>query len=77
MRQEVIDFIRALELDNTQDLTLIDLGCRTGATAIHASKYFRKLCGGCIGGYDSASRQEGVKRKDFEYCVYSRGLPVL
>jgi len=41
--KEVADFLHNLALDNTEDLTLIDLACGTGATSIYASKYFKKI----------------------------------
>lgn len=41
--KEVDDMLKYLSLDNSQDMTLVDLGCGTGATAIYASKYFKKI----------------------------------
>ena len=45
-KKEVSDFIRDigdLGLTDTKNLTLIAMGCGTGATVIHASKAFRKI----------------------------------
>jgi len=41
--KEVADMLNYLALDNPQNMTLIDLGCGTGATAIYASKHFKKI----------------------------------
>jgi putative AdoMet-dependent methyltransferase len=41
--KEVTYLLGELSLQNTKDLTVIDLGCGTGAFAIHASKYFKKI----------------------------------
>lgn len=41
--KEFADMLDYLSLDNPEDMTLIDLGCGTGATAIYASKYFKKI----------------------------------
>jgi ubiquinone/menaquinone biosynthesis C-methylase UbiE len=35
--------IKGLALQNSQSMTLIDLGCGTGAFAIHAAKYFKRI----------------------------------
>ncbi len=34
-----------LSLENTKDLSMIDLGCGTGATAVYAAKVFKKVYG--------------------------------
>lgn len=41
--KEVIDLLHDLSLDNPKDLTLIDLACGTGATTIHAARFFKKI----------------------------------
>lgn len=41
--KEVADMLDFISVCNPGDMTLVDLGCGTGATAIHASKYFRKI----------------------------------
>jgi ubiquinone/menaquinone biosynthesis C-methylase UbiE len=41
--KEVNYLINELSLHNSKNLTLIDLGCGTGAFAINASKYFKKI----------------------------------
>ena len=41
--QEVIDMLAYLSINNPEHITLIDLGCGTGATALHAAKYFQKI----------------------------------
>ena len=41
--QEIIDLLNNLSLDNPKEITLIDLGCGTGASSIAASKYFKKI----------------------------------
>jgi len=41
--QELIGMIEFLSLQNTQEMTLIDLGCGTGATAILASAKFKRI----------------------------------
>lgn len=41
--QEYFDMMNYLSLENTNDLTLIDLGCGTGAVSIYASKHFKKI----------------------------------
>jgi putative AdoMet-dependent methyltransferase len=41
--KEVIYLINELSLHNSRDLTLIDLGCGTGAFSVYASKYFKKI----------------------------------
>jgi len=41
--KEVMDMLDYLALNNTKDMTLIDLGCGTGATAIYAAKHFKKI----------------------------------
>jgi cyclopropane fatty-acyl-phospholipid synthase-like methyltransferase len=40
---ELLDF---LCLKDTQELTIIDLGCGTGATSIYAMNRFKKIYGG-------------------------------
>jgi ubiquinone/menaquinone biosynthesis C-methylase UbiE len=41
--QEIKDLLKHLALDTPEEMTLIDLGCGTGATAVAASKYFKKI----------------------------------
>jgi ubiquinone/menaquinone biosynthesis C-methylase UbiE len=41
--QEVIDLLKALALDKPEEMTLIDLGCGTGAFSIAAARHFRKI----------------------------------
>lgn len=41
--KEVGYIIHELALENSKDLTLIDLGCGTGAFSIHAAEYFKKI----------------------------------
>jgi len=41
--KEVLEMLDYLSLTNPQELVLIDLGCGTGATVIHASKHFKKI----------------------------------
>ncbi len=41
--KEVSYLINDLSLHNSKNLTLIDLGCGTGAFSIYASKYFKKI----------------------------------
>ncbi|WP_278184588.1 class I SAM-dependent methyltransferase [Desulfofarcimen acetoxidans] len=41
--KEFIDFLSNLSLDNYHNVTMIDLGCGTGATSLYASKYFKKI----------------------------------
>jgi len=41
--KEVTYLLQVLSLHNSKDLTVIDLGCGTGAFAVHASRYFKKI----------------------------------
>jgi putative AdoMet-dependent methyltransferase len=41
--KEVTSFIEGLSLHNSKNLTLIDLGCGTGAFSIYAAKYFKRI----------------------------------
>lgn len=41
--QEIIDLLKNLSLDSPEKMTLIDLGCGTGASSIAASKHFKKI----------------------------------
>ncbi len=41
--KEFADMINFLSLSNTKELSLLDLGCGTGAIAIYASKLFKKI----------------------------------
>jgi len=41
--QEVNKFMDKLNLSNPSELTVIDIGCGTGAFSIHAAKYFKKI----------------------------------
>jgi len=41
--QEVADLLKALALDKPETMTLIDLGCGTGAFAVAAAKHFKKI----------------------------------
>lgn len=41
--QEVKDLLKNLALDDPAEMTLVDLGCGTGATAVAASRYFKKI----------------------------------
>jgi ubiquinone/menaquinone biosynthesis C-methylase UbiE len=41
--QEAHAFLDKLQISNPQELTVIDIGCGTGAFAIHASKYFKRI----------------------------------
>ncbi len=41
--QEVLDLLKNLSMDTPEKMTLIDLGCGTGATSIYAAEYFKKL----------------------------------
>ena len=42
-KQEVLDLLKNLSLDAPEKMTLIDLGCGTGAIAIHAAGHFKKV----------------------------------
>ncbi len=44
-KNEFDGLLEFLGLKNTQELTMIDLGCGTGATSIHAMKKFKKVYG--------------------------------
>ena len=41
--QEVDSFLRKLNILNPGELTVIDIGCGTGAFSIYAAKYFKKI----------------------------------
>jgi len=41
--QEIVDLLNDLSLDTPEKMTLIDLGCGTGATSISASRYFKNI----------------------------------
>jgi putative AdoMet-dependent methyltransferase len=41
--QEYNEILEFISLENIQDSTLIDMGCGTGAIAIHAAKSFQKI----------------------------------
>lgn len=41
--KEVEDFLSQLNVSNPQALTVIDMGCGTGAFSIHAAKYLKKI----------------------------------
>jgi ubiquinone/menaquinone biosynthesis C-methylase UbiE len=41
--KEVREFLDKLNVPDTEELTLIDIGCGTGSFAVHASQYFRKI----------------------------------
>lgn len=41
--QEIIDLLKNLSLDSPEKMTLIDLGCGTGASSIAASRHFKKI----------------------------------
>lgn len=41
--KEFTEMLDYLSLDNPQGMTLVDLGCGTGATAIYAAKHFKKI----------------------------------
>ena len=55
----IIDF---LALKNTEDLTVIDLGCGTGATSIFAAKRFKKVYGVDVS--EAMTRQAKMKLSD-------------
>ena len=42
-KKEVDEFLSELPVDDTKQLTLIDLGCGTGAFSINAAEQFRKI----------------------------------
>ena len=42
-KKEVENFIAELSAENSKQLSLIDLGCGTGAFSINASQYFKKI----------------------------------
>ena len=41
--QEAQDFVGKLGCTNPEELTVIDIGCGTGAFTVHAAKYFKKI----------------------------------
>lgn len=41
--QEAQSFVEQLGITNTEELTVIDIGCGTGAFSIHAAQYFKKI----------------------------------
>ncbi len=41
--KEAKEFLDKLNVSNPEDLTVIDIGCGTGAFSIHASKYFKQI----------------------------------
>ncbi|UVI30462.1 class I SAM-dependent methyltransferase [Paenibacillus spongiae] len=41
--QEFAGFLSRMPFEHHQELTLLDMGCGTGAAAIHASKHFRMI----------------------------------
>lgn len=41
--QEVVTFLEKLKIANPSELTVIDIGCGTGAFSIHAAKYFKQI----------------------------------
>ena len=43
--KEVKTLLKDLDFENTKDMSVIDLGCGTGAFGIYASKYFKKIYG--------------------------------
>ncbi len=42
-QQEVEAFIEKLDISNPDELTIVDIGCGTGAFSIHAAKYFKEI----------------------------------
>ena len=41
--KEAKEFLDKLNVSNPEDLTVIDIGCGTGAFSIHAAKYFKQI----------------------------------
>jgi ubiquinone/menaquinone biosynthesis C-methylase UbiE len=68
--QEIIDLLNNLSLDNPQKMTLIDLGCGTGATSIAASRYFKKIYAvdvseAMINCARKKTKEQGIKNIEF------------
>ena len=59
----LLDF---LCLKNTQELTLIDLGCGTGATSIYAMNRFKKVYGVDISGEMIKETRKKVRAKNLK-----------
>ena len=69
--KEVEDFLVQLNISNPQDLTVIDMGCGTGAFSIHASKYFKKIYAvdvsqGMLN--IASSKASALNIKNIEFC---------
>lgn len=68
--QELFDLLAKLSLKQTQAMTLIDLGCGTGAFSIAASKHFKKIYAvdvseamlGCV---QRKVQEQGIKNIEF------------
>jgi ubiquinone/menaquinone biosynthesis C-methylase UbiE len=68
--QEAHDFVAKLDVANPEDLTVIDIGCGTGAFAIHAAHYFKKMIAVDVSPEmlsiaDSKAEAKGIRNVEF------------
>ena len=68
--QEVKKFVEAIGLEKPDELTVIDIGCGTGAFSIHAAQYFKKIIAVDVSPMmltvaDSKAAEKGISNIEF------------
>jgi putative AdoMet-dependent methyltransferase len=71
--KEVYEFLTELSADDTHALTLIDLGCGTGAFSIHAADHFRKIYAVDISELMLKVAREKAEKKNIRNISFNNG----
>lgn len=78
--QEAKAFVHQLGVAKTEELTVIDIGCGTGAFSIHAAQYFKKIIAVDVSPNmltiaDSKAEEKGISNIEFINSGFLQFLP--
>ncbi|GAK59724.1 methyltransferase type 11 [Candidatus Vecturithrix granuli] len=72
--QEFHEMLRFLSLQDTQEMTLLDVGCGTGATLLYASKTFKKIYAVDISEPMLEQAQQAIGKEHGNICFVRSGF---